>query len=109
MAPGVKRKSKKRGAGAGGDRVVTTRANWVTRAVALAIALHALFLISPWFDYGNVSASGRIRWYDGYLQSFGGRLVLCAAELALATLLWKRSTRRESGVGGRWYHRWPWG
>lgn len=100
--------SRKRGVSARRTRVVSTRPNWLIRAIALAFAFHALFLISPWFDYSNFAASDRTRWYAGYLQSFTGRVILCAAELALAVLLWNRSTKRELGSRGRWYNRWPW-
>lgn len=89
-------------------RVISTRPNWLIRTIALAVAFHAVFLVSPWFEHFSHNGFGRGFWYDGYLGTFPGRVVLCVAQFALAILIWKRSTKRDVGSGGRWYNRWPW-
>ena len=87
--------------------VIATRPSWLLRVIALLIAMHGLYLISPWFELRGTVGSYVSSWSGGYMGSFNGRIVLAISQMAMAVLVWKLSTRKRVGEWGRWYHRWP--
>ena len=82
--------------------VVRARPSWTLRALSVAVAMHAVYLGSPWF-VPPVGLSGRAaRSWGIYLETTWGRSILIILELAFAVLIWMRSTRRSTFTG-RWY------
>jgi hypothetical protein len=82
--------------------VVRTRPSWTTRALAVIVALHAVYLGSPWFAPPVGLSVGAERSWGFYLETTWGRSILIILELAFAVLIWMRSTRRSTFTG-RWY------
>ena len=82
--------------------VIRTRPSWTMRALAIALAAHAVYLVSPWFDPPHGLAIRTDRSWGLYLETSIGRWILFAFELAFAVMAWKLSTRRSTYTG-RWY------
>jgi hypothetical protein len=91
-----------------GTGIVRTKPSWTLRGIALAGIALGIYVVSPWFvpppPTGVLPRTGAA---SGLLESTLGRWLFFGGVVAISSLLWAISARRDTRPRVRWWQQQP--